>query len=177
MMVTKSQDQVTKPLPRLPEELVSSTAFLLKRLGFAAKGHAMDAYADTGMSPYHHAILLTLDSGPLATQGVIAETLGYDKGQLVGLLDELEEGGFVERRRDPADRRRHVVRLTPAGKTALGRLRKLSARLDDELLAPLSDAEREQLHAALLKLAEVHLPHCAQGPLPAAGPAETVTRA
>jgi len=175
MVVTRAQDQVTKALPRLPEELVSSTAFLLKRLGFAAKGHAMDAYAETGLSPYHHAILLTLDGGPLATQGVIAESLGYDKGQLVGLLDELEEGGFVERRRDPSDRRRHVVRLTPDGKTALGKLRKLSQKLEDELLAPLSDDEREQLHATLLKLAEVHLPHCAQGPLPVAA-AETVRR-
>jgi DNA-binding MarR family transcriptional regulator len=146
-----------------------STAFLLKRLGFATKARAMDAYAEAGLNPYHHAILATLDAGPLKTQGAIAETLGYDKGQLVGLLDELEEGGHVERRRDPNDRRRHVVRLTPEGKRALGRLRTLSARLDDELLTSLDEGERKQLHALLLRLAELHLPHCGQGPIPPAG--------
>jgi DNA-binding MarR family transcriptional regulator len=175
MTVTKQHDQASEPLRRLPEELVGSTAFLLKRLGFAAKGQALEAYGKTGLNPYHHSILITLDAGPLATQGAIAETLGYDKGQLVGLLDELEEGGFVERRRDPSDRRRHVVRLTPDGKRALGRLRTLAQKLEDDLLATLSDDEREQLHALLLRLAEQHLPHCAQGPPPAAGPSATVT--
>jgi DNA-binding MarR family transcriptional regulator len=169
MVVTTPKDQASEPLRRLPDELVMSTAFLLKRLGFATKARAMDAYAEAGLNPYHHAILATLDAGPLKTQGAIAETLGYDKGQLVGLLDELEEGGHVERRRDPNDRRRHVVRLTPEGKRALGRLRTLSAKLDDELLTSLDEGERKQLHALLLRLAELHLPHCGQGPIPPAG--------
>src|SRR3954452_865589 len=175
MTVTNSQDQVTRPLRRLPEELVASTAFLLKRLGFAAKGQALDAYATTGLNPYHHAILIALDAGPLVTQGAIAETLGYDKGQLVGLLDELEEEGLAERRRDPSDRRRHVVRLTPEGKRALGRLRTLAGKLEDDLLAPLADGEREQLHRVLLRRAEEHLPHCQQGPVPQGRATETGT--
>jgi len=154
-------------LPRLPEELVDSATFLLKRLGFAAKERAMDAYEGTGLRPYHHAILLVLDQDSVETQGAIGDALGYDKGQLVGLLDELEEQGFVERKRDPNDRRRHVVRMTAEGKRALKRLRTLARRLDDDFLAPLSDDERAHLHALLLRLAEVHEPRCAPG-LPAA---------
>jgi DNA-binding MarR family transcriptional regulator len=150
-------------LPRLPEELVGSATFLLKRLGFAAKERAMDAYEGTGLRPYHHAILLVLDQESVETQGAIGDALGYDKGQLVGLLDELEEQGLVERKRDPNDRRRHVVRMTAEGRRVLRRLRALARRLDDDFLAPLSDEERAQLHGLLLRLAEVHEPRCAPG--------------
>ena len=147
--------------PQLPDELVASVTFLLKRLGFAAKDRGMAAYEGTGLHPYHYAILLVLDEGSRETQGSIADALGYDRGQLVGLLDELEERGLVERKRDPNDRRRHLVRMTSDGKRTLRQLRALSRRLEDEFLAPLSPAQRDVLHGLLLRLAEVHEPRCA----------------
>src|ERR671936_2797306 len=125
MTVTTPQLATPLPVARLPEELVASATFLLKRLGFAAKEQAMEAYERTGLHPYHHAVLIVLGEGSRETQGAIADALGYDRGQLVGLLDELEEQGLVERRRDPNDRRGHIVRLTPAGKRTLRRLRAL----------------------------------------------------
>jgi len=146
---------------RLPEELVASSTFLLKRLGFSAKERGFKAYEQEGLHPYHHAILLALDGGSHETQGAIADALGYDRGQLVGLLDELEERGLVERRRDPNDRRRHLVQLTADGKRTLRRLRALARELEDEFPEPLSPAERDKLHVLLLKLAEKHEPRCA----------------
>jgi len=156
-----NQIVTTPSTQRLPEQLVSSALFLLKRLGMAAKSETMEAYEGTGLHPYHHAILALLEEGTTETQGAIGEALGYDKGQLVGMLDELEEAGLIERKRDPADRRRHVVRMTAEGRSALGRLRRLSARIESEFLAPLSEAERAQLHALLLRLASHHVPSCA----------------
>ena len=146
---------------RLPAELRASTLVLLKRLGFNAKQHSFDEYEKAGLSPYHHAILALLDEGVPETQAAIADSLGYDRGTLVGLLDELEEKGLVERKRDPEDRRRHLVRLTSDGKRALTRLRALAARLEDEFLAPLGVEQREELHALLLVLAGRHEPRCA----------------
>jgi len=155
MAVTNSTTPQT--LRRFPQELVASTAFLLKRLGFRAKEQALEAYERTGLSPYHHAVLIALDEDSHDTQGAIAETLAYDRGQLVGLLDELEEQGLVERRRDPEDRRRQLVRLTPNGRRTLRRLRALSQKLEHDLLAPLDQGERKQLHDLLLRLAQHHL--------------------
>jgi MarR family transcriptional regulator, lower aerobic nicotinate degradation pathway regulator len=145
---------------RLPEELVASSTFLLKRLGFSAKERGMQAYEQEGLHPYHFAILLALDEGSHETQGAIADALGYDRGQFVGLLDELEERGLIERRRDPGDRRRHLVQITADGKRALRRLRALARELEDEFLEPLTDAERDKLHTLLLKLAAKHEPRC-----------------
>src|SRR3954447_23745239 len=151
---------------RIPRELISSAAFLLKRLGFTAKEQGMDAYEAAGLHPYHHAVLAVLDEGERETQGEIADALGYDRGQLVGLLDELEEKGEVERERDKNDRRRQIVRLTPAGRRALAKGRDLAARLDDEFLAPLSARERDELQRLLLRLAEEHLSGCRMPALP-----------
>jgi DNA-binding MarR family transcriptional regulator len=159
MSVTKTEQSEPR-LPRFPEELVASTTFLLKRLGFTAKEQGMRAYEGTGLSPYHFAILIALDEDTHETQGSIADALGYDRGQLVGLLDELEERGLVERRRDPSDRRRQLVEMTSEGKKTLNQLRAIAQRLEDQLLAPLDRRDQERLHELLLRLGEHHLPHC-----------------
>ena len=150
----------------LPAELTDSTPFLLKRLGFIAKDRSLEAYEASGLHPYHFAILLALAESPRETQGSIADALGYDRGQLVGLLDELESRGLVARRRDPADRRRHVVELTADGRRELERLRKLSRRLEDDFLAPLDADERRALHGLLLTLGRYHCPRVARSTEP-----------
>ena len=86
-----------------------------------------------------------------------------DPAVLVSELDELEERGVIERKRDPADRRRHRVKVTPAGKKTLAKLRALHAQIDDEFLAPLSTDERATLHSLLHKLAAHHDPRYANG--------------
>ena len=121
----------------------------------------MEAYEKTGLHPYHYAVLAVLDEGSRETQGAIADALNYDRGQLVGLLDELEERGLIERKRDPADRRRQSVRMTPEGKSALTKLRALTLKLENDFLANLDVDQRAALHGLLRELARQHLPHCA----------------
>ena len=144
---------MVKPAVKPPYELVCSTAYLLKRLGWAIKDRTFEVFEAAGESPYHYSVLAVLEESARETQATIADALGYDRSWLVGLLDELEEAGLIERRRDPADRRRHLVSLNPAGTKKLAELRALSQGIEDEFLAPLEPEQRDQLHAVLLKLA------------------------
>ena len=152
----------TTPTPPAPpsdgpsRELLLSTPFLLKRLGMAVKERGSRRSRRPGMNPQHHAVLSLLDEGARETQGDIADALGYDRSQLVGLLDELEERGLVERRRDPVDRRRHLVSLTPAGKrgarASCARSRSASRRSS----SPARRRRARTLHELLLELACHH---------------------
>jgi len=160
MNVTDSQTPAPRAVPGPPKELLTSSVFLLKRLGFAAKDRSHAAFEGTGLSAFHYAVLALLEEDPRETQAQIADALGYDRSLIVRLLDELEERGLVIRKRDPDDRRRHVVKLTPAGHSMLIELRAIVQRLEDEYLAPLGAEERETLHDLLAKVACYHDPRC-----------------
>jgi hypothetical protein len=125
-MTTTPETAKPRFAPQMPSELLASSTFLLKRLGFAAKDQALASYEETGLHPYHYAIMLVLDEGSRETQGSIADALGYDRGQLVGLLDELAGAGP---RRAPARSQRPPPPSRPddsEGTKALRRLRALA---------------------------------------------------
>jgi DNA-binding MarR family transcriptional regulator len=85
------------------------------------------------------------------TQQQLGETLHLDKNNCVILLNDLEEDGYVERRRDPRDRRRHLVEMTPVGEKALERAEAKLETLEDEVIGELNSEERATLRALLAK--------------------------
>lgn len=137
----------------LPREMLARPGFLLARVGIAVKMETMDRFEEAGFSAYHYGVLALLDEGARETQATIADALGVDRSMLVGLLDQLEERGMIERRRDPNDRRRQMVSLTPAGKRQLAAFRTMVQKIEDEFLAPLDEDERATLHDLLLRVA------------------------
>ena len=91
------------------------------------------------------------EDGP-ASHRELGGRLRKDPADMVRLLDAAEGGGLVTRAPDPADRRRRVVSLTPDGEAALRAAMEVARAVEDELLAPLSAAERRTLHALLERL-------------------------
>jgi MarR family transcriptional regulator, lower aerobic nicotinate degradation pathway regulator len=142
--------------PCLPVELISSPIIVLGRLGLEIKRHAIEQFEAADSSLYDYSVLALLAEGASETQASIADTLKLDRGQLVGLLDHLEERGLIERRRDPNDRRRHTVSLTDDGKRQLGRLREVVKQVEDHFLAPLDPESRQQLYDLLFRVACHH---------------------
>jgi MarR family transcriptional regulator, lower aerobic nicotinate degradation pathway regulator len=137
----------------LPREMLARAAVLLGRVGIAVKMETMEKFEEAGFSAYHYGVLAVLDEDARETQATIADALGVDRSMLVGLLDQLEERGMIERRRDPNDRRRQMVSLTPAGRRQLGAFRKMVEKIENDFLAPLDEEERATLHDLLLRVA------------------------
>jgi DNA-binding MarR family transcriptional regulator len=138
----------------LPEELLASPGFLLARVGAGMKMRVLGELEEAGCPGFQYGVLALLHEGPALTQGRIADVLGIDPSQLVGELDKLETNGLIDRRRDPLDRRRHMVAITPKGEKQLVDLRTVVRRIEDEYLAPLDRKSREQLHDLLLRVAQ-----------------------
>ncbi|HEY1824499.1 MAG TPA: MarR family winged helix-turn-helix transcriptional regulator [Acidimicrobiales bacterium] len=85
------------------------------------------------------------------TQQQLTEGLCIDTNYCVMLLNELEASGLVERRRDPADRRRHIVSMTERGQKALDAAEAAQQSLEDEILGALDQSERAELSHLLRK--------------------------
>jgi DNA-binding MarR family transcriptional regulator len=89
-----------------------------------------------------------------SSQQQLGQTLMLDPNNCVILLNDLEEFGYVERRRDPTDRRRHIVEMTDAGRRALEHAEEKLETLEDQVLPNLDAGERAKLRDLLAKALE-----------------------
>jgi DNA-binding MarR family transcriptional regulator len=105
-----------------------------------------------GLSPGRVGLLITIDANPGITQSRLAEAANRDRSTMVGVLDQLEARGLVERRRG-ADRRTNGLWLTRAGRTLMARALRAIESHEKRIAAALSAAERRQLLALLAKIA------------------------
>ncbi|MCW2492692.1 MAG: MarR family transcriptional regulator, transcriptional regulator for hemolysin [Pseudonocardiales bacterium] len=111
-----------------------------------------DALAEAGGSLPVWLILITLKSRQLANQRQLAAAVGIQGATLTHHLNAMEATGVLTRRRDPDNRRVHLVELTPAGDALFMRLRQTAVTFDEQLRAGMSEREVTQLHRMLGKL-------------------------
>jgi len=135
-------------------EATHQSLMLINHLARIARRRSEVALEPTGLRPRHVVVLTILREGGAMTQGALGEALRLDPTNLVGLLNELEEASLLERRRDPLDRRRHIVELSETGREAIARAERELASVQDEVLAHLDEDERATLHGLLLRATE-----------------------
>jgi DNA-binding MarR family transcriptional regulator len=131
---------------------------LISHLARIAQRGSETALDPSGLRPRHLVALNVLRDHGATTQGALGEALRLDPSNLVGLLNELEQRGLLERRRDPGDRRRHIVELSAAGRQALLRAERALVSVQDDVLGALDEDERAALHALLLRAAGGQFP-------------------
>lgn len=136
-------------LPEVPESLLSRLTFLLGRLYFQAldlEGHALQ---EMGLDVKAQAVLTVLAGERPMTQQALGQRLGIDRTTIVTIVDGLEQHGFVERRRSPADRRAYLLTLTATGDEARQRGALAVDTAERKLLDALDDSERRRLTGLL----------------------------
>jgi MarR family transcriptional regulator for hemolysin len=111
-----------------------------------------DALAQAGGSVPVWLVLISLKSQQLRNQRELAEAVGIREATLTHHLNAMDEQGLITRRRDPANRRVHLVELTDDGEAAFQRLRGAAAAFDKQLRAGFSDDEVADLEALLTRL-------------------------
>jgi len=133
---------------------------LLEHLARVGHRAAETTMSPGGLRPRHLiALKLLSEDGPTSQQG-LTEALRLDPSNVVGLLNELEERELITRRRDPTDRRRHIVEMSPRGEAELCRAYTRTRLVDDDLLSALSAEEKTTLYHLLVRAVGVKTPPC-----------------
>jgi DNA-binding MarR family transcriptional regulator len=105
-----------------------------------------------GISMAQLHIMYTLQRNGVMTMSRLADVLGVSLSNATGLVDRMEERGYVERTRVPEDRRIVLVRVTPAG---TGLIQTSDAMSDELMRGVLARLDRAELPAIAHAVAEV----------------------
>ncbi len=137
------------PVMSTPTRTTAGAVVLLTRLSRVA--YRLVDEEQLGMRLKEFVMLNYVGERESTTQRELSEIMGMDANSVVLLLNGLEDRGFAVRERDPEDRRRHVVRITPSGRKALVRAERALESVTDDALGLLDADERETLRTLLAK--------------------------
>jgi DNA-binding MarR family transcriptional regulator len=139
-----------------PARLMQKPSWLISEVSLLAHRLLTGKLATAGSRGYHYRLLATLQEFGPASQATLGRRTAMDRSDVVAAVNELVSRGLADRSPDPADGRRNVITITPAGTAHLRRLEELLAEVQDELLAPLSPVDRRQLTRLLTRILEHH---------------------
>jgi len=126
---------------------------LLSQVGAHSSFRFAERLERLELKPQHVGILTILSGEDGLSQQALCERLGIFPSRLVGVIDELEKRGLVERRNSPNDRRSYALCLTRAGRTTLGQIEEIAREHQTALCASLKDWEQAQLAELLSRIA------------------------
>src|SRR5919201_3389883 len=133
--MTTSEITTAEPI-RAAVHYPPTAGMLLAKIGRIAERWFTEALKPSELTPKHVGVLFQVRAQPTSQQALI-DSVGVDPSKLVGLLNDLEAEGLIVRRRDPADRRRHIVELSKEGRAHLAAAERAVQEVEDELLVGL----------------------------------------
>ncbi|GAA4018351.1 MarR family transcriptional regulator [Allokutzneria multivorans] len=137
-------------------ETPKGVAFLLSQLGAFGAQRFAERLRPLEIEPRHVGLLRMISANEGASQQELGERMGVVPSRMVSFVDDLEKRGFVERRRNPKDRRAYALHLTGKGTAMLRQAMLISVEHDEEVCAPLSQDERDVLAQLLSRLSTAH---------------------
>ncbi|WP_295697515.1 MarR family transcriptional regulator [Lapillicoccus sp.] len=129
----------------VPEPLRESVAYLVTHVHARMHREFATALHPLDLMPAHVGVLFGLDEMGPVTQSEATRALGVSAPSMVLVVDELEQGGLVERRRHATDRRAQVLHLHGDTAGLVTRAHALADDVSDSVLAPLTPARRRRL--------------------------------
>src|ERR671935_3130143 len=150
--MTTSEVTTAEPI-RAALHYPPTAGMLLAKIGRVAERWFTEALKPSELTPKHVGVLFQVRAQPTSQQALI-DSIGVDPSKLVGLLNDLEDEGLIVRRRDPADRRRHIVELSKEGRAQIAAAERAIAKVEQKLFAGIDEAERTQLLGLLAKVAD-----------------------
>ncbi len=136
----------------LPDNLVPFIGFLISKAAQAIVANVDESLASFGITSRHYGIMIVLNQQAGLPQIAIAEKLRIDRTTMVKLVDVLEKEGFVERHRDPNDRRAYALSLSATGQKMLPKLTETVINEEKTALSKLNQDEVRTLFKLLVKL-------------------------
>lgn len=106
------------------------------------------------ISMWGYIVLTALVEHPVRTQAALAQAINADKSRIISVLDELQERGLIHRQPDEADRRVHLLSLTPAGDQLRRSVEAAIRHREEQVLAVLPPADRDAFMGSLKALYE-----------------------
>lgn len=137
-----------------PEEHGDGAAFLLAQIGHHAATLFAEKMRGLELTPPHAGILRAIATTPGQSQQALSAQLGLLPSRIVAFIDDLEGRGYVERRRNPDDRRLYSLYLTTAGTKLMGQIGELARDHERQLTAGLTIRQRDTLRRLLTIVAE-----------------------
>jgi MarR family transcriptional regulator, lower aerobic nicotinate degradation pathway regulator len=139
-----------------PVLLREKPSWLINQISAQAHRLITDRLASAGARGYHFRLLAALEEFGPASQASLGRRTELDRSDVAAAVDELTGQKLAGRATDPTDRRRNIITITALGRAHLRRLNALLAGVQDELLAPLSPDERQDLASMLTRVLDYH---------------------
>lgn len=141
---------------RTPARLRHAPSWLINLVSAHSHRLVSDGFAAAGARGYHYRLLAALDEYGPSSQAALGRNTAIDRSDVVAALNELAAKNLIERSPDPSDRRRNIITLTPDGSRHLAELDEVLTGIQNDLLAPLTPSERDQLTGLLTRVIDHH---------------------